>query len=144
MQHVLLPAEVEWVMQREHGPNACTLMLSSLVKQLDLPLFRSVEVDQNITRLIDFYGGCERILKTPVPLSYTRCISQHTCTQLSHASCCPMQSDVSNPLHCYAVHSVGSRVSGWTLKRTQGLPQGHEPTAFTYVGVLLVAHTGSS
>ena len=76
MQHVLLPVEVQWVMQCEHGPNACALVLSSLVKQLDLPLFRAIEVDQNITRLIDFYGGCERILKTPVPLSYTRYISQ--------------------------------------------------------------------
>ena len=68
----MLPTEVQWLMQCEHGPNACTLMLSSLAKQLDLPLFRSIEVDQNITRLIDIYGGCERIMKTPVPLSYTR------------------------------------------------------------------------
>lgn len=74
-------------MQCEHGPNACTLMLSNLVKQLDLPLFRSVEVDQNITRLIDFYGGCERILKTPVPLSYTRYSSWLSCTQLSQPCC---------------------------------------------------------
>ena len=76
VQGVLLPAEVQWVLQCDHAPNACTLILSSLVKQLDLPLFRSIDVDQNITRLIDFYGGCERIMKTPVPLSYTRCISK--------------------------------------------------------------------
>lgn len=81
MQHVLLPAEVQWVLQCEHSPNACSLMLSSLVKQLDLPLFRAIEVDQNVTRLVDFYGGCERILKTPVPLSYTR----YTSLQNLHA-----------------------------------------------------------
>ena len=72
MQKVLQPAEVQWVVQREHAPGGCALMLSSMTKSLDLPLFRSVEVDQNITRLIDIYGGCERIMKTPVPLSYTR------------------------------------------------------------------------
>lgn len=72
MQTVLQPAEVQWVLKRDHTPNACTLVLSSMCKRLDLPLFRSVEVDQNITKLVDIYGGCERIMKTPVPLSYTR------------------------------------------------------------------------
>lgn len=72
VQTVLQPAEVDWLLKRDHTPNACTLMLSTLCKSLDLPLFRSIEVDQNITRLIDIYGGCERIMKTPVPLSYTR------------------------------------------------------------------------
>ena len=86
LQLILLPTEVQWVLQCEHGPNACTLMLSSLAKKLDLPLFRSIEVDQNITRLIDIYGGCERIMKTPVPLSYTRytCMSVVSFCQLSH------------------------------------------------------------
>ena len=72
MQRILNPKEVEYVIQCDHAPNACTLMLSSLTTSLNLPLFQSVEVDQNVTRLVDIYGGCERILKTPVPLSYTR------------------------------------------------------------------------
>ena len=72
VQRILLPGEVKWVVQCEHPPSGCALMLSSLVLKLDLPLFRAVEVDQNITKLVDIYGGCERILKTPVPLSYTR------------------------------------------------------------------------
>lgn len=99
MQHVLLPAEVQWVTQCEHGPNACTLMLSSLVKQLDLPLFRAVELDVNITRLVDFYGGCERIMKTPVPLSYTRYAAPPS--QARRNGFCPLPK---NPL---LVHSSG-------------------------------------
>ena len=75
MQRVLTPKEVLLVVQSDHAPNACALMLSSLIVGLDLEVFRAVEADLNITRLIDIYGGCERILKTPVPLSYTRQVS---------------------------------------------------------------------
>ena len=69
MQRILTPKEVTHVVQAD---NACALMLSSLIVGLELEVFRAVEADQNVTRLIDIYGGCERILKTPVPLSYTR------------------------------------------------------------------------
>lgn len=72
VQRILNPKEVTYVVQCDHAPSACALMLSSLIASLELPLFRAVEADQNVTKLVDIYGGCERILKTPVPLSYTR------------------------------------------------------------------------
>lgn len=99
MQSILLPAEVEWVVHCDHGPNACTLMLSRLVSQLDLPLFRSVEVDQNITRLIDVYGGCERIMKTPVPLSYTRYAISQSLQWLKRACCKKARKDYAGRHH---------------------------------------------
>ncbi len=30
-------------------------------------------MDENLTFFLDAVGACERILKTPIPLSYTRC-----------------------------------------------------------------------
>ena len=30
-------------------------------------------MDENLTFFADAVGACERILKTPIPLSYTRC-----------------------------------------------------------------------
>ena len=36
------------------------------------PLLRRATLDESITTLCSALGGCERIFKTPIPLSYTR------------------------------------------------------------------------
>lgn len=35
-----------------------------------------VRMDENVTFFSDAVGACERILKSPIPLSYTRCAPQ--------------------------------------------------------------------
>ena len=59
-----------------HGPLVCMLLLTdavkSFIKLAEMPLEASTELQKAITVLGGVLGGSERILKTPIPLSYTR------------------------------------------------------------------------
>lgn len=56
---------------------------------------QKLRLDENITVLQDIMGGCERIFRTPIPLSFTRqvCLGA-ACLELCHqavlgcALCC--------------------------------------------------------
>ena len=41
-----------------------------------MPDSARVRMDENVTSFADALGGCERILKTPIPLTWTRWASQ--------------------------------------------------------------------
>jgi putative membrane protein len=45
--------------------------MSQIVKESNCGTAPTMRMDDNITAFEDCLGGCERILKTPVPLSYT-------------------------------------------------------------------------
>ncbi len=47
-------------------------MLAQLVKTSQVSEMEALRMDENITLFEDCLGTCERILKTPIPLSYTR------------------------------------------------------------------------
>ena len=47
-------------------------MLSEIVRAGSLPPTAMLAMDANLTAFADVVGTCERILKTPIPLSYTR------------------------------------------------------------------------
>jgi hypothetical protein len=47
-------------------------VMSQIVKEANCGTAPTMRMDDNITAFEDCLGGCERILKTPVPLSYTR------------------------------------------------------------------------
>jgi hypothetical protein len=47
-------------------------VLSEIVRNAKMDVAPTKVMDMNITSFEDALGGCERILKTPVPLSYTR------------------------------------------------------------------------
>jgi len=49
-------------------------VLSEIVKEANCGTAATMRMDDNITAFEDCLGGCERILKTPIPLSYTRCV----------------------------------------------------------------------
>jgi putative membrane protein len=70
-----LPAgEVEAVLAAKHVPSAVALRIRRLLAsaqadgQLNYNL--TVSIDNNVQLLIDYIGGCERILKTPLPFAY--------------------------------------------------------------------------
>ena len=48
------------------------------------PAGAACRMDENLTALEDMVGGCERILRTPIPLSYTR----HTSRFMVRRLCC--------------------------------------------------------
>ena len=72
LSKTLLPHEVDQVLLATHRPNYVLQVLSEIVKEARAGAAPTMRMDDNITTFEDCLGGCERILKTPVPLSYTR------------------------------------------------------------------------
>ncbi|KAI7839791.1 hypothetical protein COHA_006590 [Chlorella ohadii] len=82
----LTPAELSALMAAKHRPNFCTQVLSAAVREAQLPgagptsreptaavpAGAAYRMDENITVFVEVSGGCERILRTPIPLGYTR------------------------------------------------------------------------
>ncbi|GAQ84873.1 hypothetical protein KFL_002100030 [Klebsormidium nitens] len=69
--------EIEILTSTEHRPNYCLQVMSQVIsKNTDLTDFQRVNLDHNLTHFHDQVGGCERIFKTPLPLSYTRLTSR--------------------------------------------------------------------
>lgn len=50
-------------------------MVTELIKQTSMHPLHAMMMQQNVQFFYDALGGCERIYRTPIPLSYTR----HTC-----------------------------------------------------------------
>ena len=72
LQGILPPEELSQLVASQHRPNYVVGMLSDLVEKSNISSPERFRMDQNITFFEDCHGKCERILKTPIPLSYTR------------------------------------------------------------------------
>jgi predicted membrane chloride channel (bestrophin family) len=46
--------------------------MSELIVQAPLEPWQKLQLGEALATFYDAVGGCERILKTPIPLSYTR------------------------------------------------------------------------
>jgi putative membrane protein len=68
------PSEAVWA-QADHSPNAwAQAMERHAASQLSSGAWTSHQhwlVSQNLERMVDVLGACERILKTPIPYSYS-------------------------------------------------------------------------
>lgn len=82
MQKTLAPIlktnELEAALDNVHVPNHLLKVISNIVREAGLTTFQTAQMDENITFFHDVLGKCERILKTPIPLSYTRITSRFT------------------------------------------------------------------
>lgn len=76
LKDILLPEELELLMSSPHAPNTVLLALSEIAERAYLSGDQRFRMDANITTFADDLGACERILRTPIPVSYTRCVSQ--------------------------------------------------------------------
>jgi ion channel-forming bestrophin family protein len=47
-------------------------VLSELVEGADITPIQRWQMHENLTTMHDVLGGCERILRTPIPVAYTR------------------------------------------------------------------------
>lgn len=47
-------------------------VLSQHIEAADISDFQKMQMQANVTTFEDVLGGCERLLRTPIPLSYTR------------------------------------------------------------------------
>eukprot|EP00884_Botryococcus_braunii_P014309 jgi/Botrbrau1/2287/Bobra.101_2s0110.1 len=72
LKDTLLPEEIALVCSADHRPNFVLNVISELIKSSRIPATEVYRMDENLTYFADVVGACERILKTPIPLSYTR------------------------------------------------------------------------
>ncbi|KAI3434870.1 hypothetical protein D9Q98_002924 [Chlorella vulgaris] len=87
LKDVLLPDELEGLLGASNRPNYCCQVLTEVVREAQLPSASpsnttdstaavpagaAYRMDENLTVFEDVLGGCERLLKTPIPLAYTR------------------------------------------------------------------------
>ncbi|PRW33911.1 hypothetical protein C2E21_7229 [Chlorella sorokiniana] len=82
----LKPQELEALMSSSHRPNYTVQVLTAIMQAAKLPgvdidprdsganvkASALVRMDEQLTQFADVTGGCERILRTPVPLAYSR------------------------------------------------------------------------
>jgi len=73
---ILSDAEKQKLLACTHKPMTLTTMLSQSIRKAGLPVIDEMKIDADITKFSDYYGMCERIFKTPMPLSYTRLTSR--------------------------------------------------------------------
>ncbi|CAK0783433.1 hypothetical protein CVIRNUC_006632 [Coccomyxa viridis] len=72
LKRTLLEGEVAALMAAEHKPNFILRILTELIWQADLLEGQTVRLDETMSFFEEQIGTCERLLKTPIPLSYTR------------------------------------------------------------------------
>lgn len=72
LQHILHPDELTVVAGSKHAPLAILQALSQLTQSAGLDSMSTSRLDINVEVMEDILGACERILRTPIPLSYTR------------------------------------------------------------------------
>lgn len=93
LKGILRPEEVAHVLAVQHRPNYVLNVISEIIKRSRTSSIEVYRMDENLTFFADSVGACERILKTPIPLSYTRHTSRFlimwlTCLPLSLYSAC--------------------------------------------------------
>jgi predicted membrane chloride channel (bestrophin family) len=72
LEGVLLPDELEKLLSCTHRPNYVARVLGVIVRNAQIPDPNVFRMGENITFFADACGACERIFKTPIPLSWTR------------------------------------------------------------------------
>jgi predicted membrane chloride channel (bestrophin family) len=50
----------------------CLQVISHIIENSGISEFQKLQMQENITTFEDILGGCERLLRTPIPVSYTR------------------------------------------------------------------------
>uniref|UniRef100_A0A7S1NT81 Bestrophin homolog n=1 Tax=Eutreptiella gymnastica TaxID=73025 RepID=A0A7S1NT81_9EUGL len=69
---ILTPDEITLLLQSSHRPMHIMQCMTEIGREGNLPIPAQINLDQNIAAFSDVVGGCERILRTPIPLSYKR------------------------------------------------------------------------
>lgn len=80
---ILAPEELELLLVAHHRPSFALSVLTELGAAAPLRESHRIRLDENLTYFEDAVGSCERILRTPIPLSYTRHTSRFMVIWLS-------------------------------------------------------------
>lgn len=71
VQHILNERELKALLASSHRPNYVTRMIAEIINTAKLTESEVFLMDTNLSFFMDAAGGCERIFKTPIPLSWT-------------------------------------------------------------------------
>lgn len=69
---ILSPNEMEILRSSGHRPCTAIAVLSQLIQNAEISSIHQAQMSTNLTTFHDILGGCERILRAPIPVSYTR------------------------------------------------------------------------
>lgn len=83
LEGVLLPYEIDALMQAQHRPNYVLQVLTHAVRAARVPDQVVLRMHDSLAQLEDALGGCERLLQTPVPIFYTRMTSRFLMTWIT-------------------------------------------------------------
>lgn len=77
LEGVLTPEEISQLLAAHHRPSFALSVLTEIGAAAPLRESHRIRLDENLTYFEDAVGTCERILRTPIPLSYTRHTSRY-------------------------------------------------------------------
>ncbi|KAK9825471.1 hypothetical protein WJX81_006786 [Elliptochloris bilobata] len=72
LQDTLEPDELAWLSQRQHKPQAVSQVLTEALWRMGMPDYQKATVDLQVTAYNAVVASCERLLKQPIPIAYTR------------------------------------------------------------------------
>uniref|UniRef100_A0A061RKJ5 Putative membrane protein n=1 Tax=Tetraselmis sp. GSL018 TaxID=582737 RepID=A0A061RKJ5_9CHLO len=72
LKNILPPEELSALLASKHRPLYCLQVLSETIASSKATDYMKAVMDKNLTALEDAAGACEKILRTAIPLSYTR------------------------------------------------------------------------
>ncbi|KAH7301381.1 hypothetical protein KP509_23G022700 [Ceratopteris richardii] len=76
LQSFLSEEDLDFILSANHRPHRLIQLMSQTLSLINLDHERKVYLDENISRFITSLNVCERIIRTPIPLSYTRLTSR--------------------------------------------------------------------
>lgn len=68
--------EIAGIIAANHRPMYLLQIMGDIMRACHVAPAQRISVDEGIATLADYIGGCERIYRTPIPLSYTRLTSR--------------------------------------------------------------------
>ena len=72
LKDILRPEELSALLKAPHKPIFAMQVLGETIRATKMDPVMKGMMDNNLTAYEDAVGGCERILRTPLPLTYTR------------------------------------------------------------------------
>lgn len=72
LSNILTPKELEMLQSAPHKPVRAIHCISQVIQNADISSVHQMQMSHNLTFFHDVLGGCERLLRAPVPVSYTR------------------------------------------------------------------------
>ncbi|KAG2451668.1 hypothetical protein HYH02_003448 [Chlamydomonas schloesseri] len=72
LKNILTPAELQMLAKSQHRPVRAIHAISQIIQSVPMSSIHQQQMSNNLTFFHDVLGGCERLLRAPIPVSYTR------------------------------------------------------------------------